>query len=617
MLPFGGGGGRVGRSRMRLDEMDCADIMRKAVQRKRSRSIARRESFSGTEDDLRKFREAVQSNDKDTDLQKDIEEYAVKVRELRGGDDGETSKPPTTQPPGQPSDSSGAIQNIKNEEKTSDSVNTVQILKPEEPSEGNDTVKIINPDDRHSDSNDTVQNIKPEELSNCNDAVQIINSVDKLSDSNDLIQYINLEDSNDTTKSTNPEDKSSDCNDAVQNMEPVDNPSDIVEEIQCRDETSVENVEEGLVKEGSMEREIAANAEMETCHVGSDAIDNNIDNAINDPIKDVEEEIQEEKKQAEEDWFEETSNTKHNRELLEVQENLESHEAESKVEDIDVICPQNEESTSADVNPEVENDDVTKECEKRGDDELKETQETDADLNETENDINKTKDSIVEKMEQIPSEFAEYQEIKKESEKISEEEEDCNAVLEKERTTDLSDDLMADDFHDCDVEMDQVDIEVGRIDLEIKESEHEDNETEENNIDVDVSEQCQVEEEAKEENTIVTKSVEDNDSSDPVGFLSIVDRIKNDITTLKTISKEGAKIAANILSEGDTQQAHLPPSESELRQSGLKVALDRVSREKSASHVQIPEELSSHLISLSSANISEQLRKSCSNIVAR
>ena len=52
MLPFGGGGGRIGRTRMRLDEMDCADIMRKAVQRKRSRSIARRESFSGTEDDL-------------------------------------------------------------------------------------------------------------------------------------------------------------------------------------------------------------------------------------------------------------------------------------------------------------------------------------------------------------------------------------------------------------------------------------------------------------------------------------------------------------------------------------------------------------------------------------
>ena len=83
MMPFGGGSGRVGRSRMRLDEMDCADIMMKAVQRKRSRSIARRESFSGTEDDLKKFRDAVEANEKE-DLQKDIDEYAVKVRELRG-----------------------------------------------------------------------------------------------------------------------------------------------------------------------------------------------------------------------------------------------------------------------------------------------------------------------------------------------------------------------------------------------------------------------------------------------------------------------------------------------------------------------------------------------------
>merc|ERR1712045_158335 len=67
-------------------------IMMKAVQRKRSRSIARRESFSGTEDDLRKFRDAVEANDKESkvlaaDLQKDIDEYAVKVRQTRGDDD--------------------------------------------------------------------------------------------------------------------------------------------------------------------------------------------------------------------------------------------------------------------------------------------------------------------------------------------------------------------------------------------------------------------------------------------------------------------------------------------------------------------------------------------------
>ena len=112
---------------------------------------------------------------------------------------------------------------------------------------------------------------------------------------------------------------------------------------------------------------------------------------------------------------------------------------------------------------------------------------------------------------------------------------------------------------------------------------------------------------------------------------------------MRTISKEGAKTAVNILREVDTTEdsqdspvsAELKatvekeapgqvavnnpnePESSDHKQSGLKVALDRVSREKSASHVQIPQELSSHLINLSSANISEQLRKSCSNIVAR
>ena len=54
------------------------------------------------------------------------------------------------------------------------------------------------------------------------------------------------------------------------------------------------------------------------------------------------------------------------------------------------------------------------------------------------------------------------------------------------------------------------------------------------------------------------------------------------------------------------------------KQTGIKVALDRVYREKSVGvEVEVPKELSSHLQSLSSANISEELRRSCSNIVAR
>ena len=68
-----------------ITEKQCKSFQ--AVERKRSRSIARRESFSGTEEDLQKFRDAVAANEKEkaVELERDIEEYALKVRELRGG----------------------------------------------------------------------------------------------------------------------------------------------------------------------------------------------------------------------------------------------------------------------------------------------------------------------------------------------------------------------------------------------------------------------------------------------------------------------------------------------------------------------------------------------------
>jgi len=53
-------------------------------------------------------------------------------------------------------------------------------------------------------------------------------------------------------------------------------------------------------------------------------------------------------------------------------------------------------------------------------------------------------------------------------------------------------------------------------------------------------------------------------------------------------------------------------------QMGLKVAMDRVLREKSAAkEMSVPRELASQLLGLSSANISAELKQSCSNIVAR
>ena len=128
-------------------------------------------------------------------------------------------------------------------------------------------------------------------------------------------------------------------------------------------------------------------------------------------------------------------------------------------------------------------------------------------------------------------------------------------------------------------------------------------------------------------------------------FLSIVDRIKNDIHTLKTISQKGGSCAninnlmntqihdvvieaiektnesrAQVVNQDNNNQVNKEMvnknCEQDVRQSGLKVALDRIHREKSTSQIHIPKELSSHLINLSSSNISEELRKSCSNIVA-
>jgi len=53
-------------------------------------------------------------------------------------------------------------------------------------------------------------------------------------------------------------------------------------------------------------------------------------------------------------------------------------------------------------------------------------------------------------------------------------------------------------------------------------------------------------------------------------------------------------------------------------QIGLKVAMDRVLREKSAAReMSVPRELASQLISLSSSNISAELKQSCSNLVSR
>ena len=115
-----------------------------------------------------------------------------------------------------------------------------------------------------------------------------------------------------------------------------------------------------------------------------------------------------------------------------------------------------------------------------------------------------------------------------------------------------------------------------------------------------------------------------SDQPQEANFLSIVDRIKTDITTLKTLSKSGTNASVNVNNEvneliNGTQNATF---ENEKILNGPKQASHSNKPESEASksldnpQVKISKELSSHLINLSSANISEQLRKSCSNIVA-
>jgi len=83
---------------------------------------------------------------------------------------------------------------------------------------------------------------------------------------------------------------------------------------------------------------------------------------------------------------------------------------------------------------------------------------------------------------------------------------------------------------------------------------------------------------------------------------------KNDVS----IIVETIKSATNQ-TESNEVEVELSP-----QQVGLKVAMDRVLREKSAAkEMSVPRELASQLLSLSSANVSAELKRSCSNIVAR
>jgi len=469
MFPFGGGPtGRVGRSRGRMDQMDCADIMMKAVERKRSRSIARRESFSGTDDDLKKFREAVDSNEKDSSLQKELDEYAVKVREIRGTK--EVTETENTR-----------------YEKTLELLNCCKI-------QDHTTQCNQNNDIAKKEKGGNIEVIKDIEINS-------VKEVTLTEDSSKLVSG-HTEQNVKESKKVNylVKKENTDIDNLKENFSNLENIEYIYEEI---GETICENL--------ITEQKAAVN-------ITEDVLEGPV--TIEEECKIFEEEIKKE------DAIEnEEEANKYEEEAIKLEEEVIKYEDEC--DEVQAIWNEDKESTKGDY------------------------------INHNESMIsNQDVIGIVEENES-------------QEEKLSEE----NQLIENEQ------EISTDDG--------------------------------------------------------------DQDNS----FLSIVDRIKNDITTLKTLSKTNNQTSSNICeitsedSRGEKEKTSYSheniaikaeannksninltenQNKTEHKQTGIKVALDRVYREKSVGgDIQVPKELSSHLMTLSSANISEELRKSCSNIVAR
>ena len=695
MMPFGGGSGRVGRSRMRLDEMDCADIMMKAVQRKRSRSIARRESFSGTEDDLKKFRDAVEANEKE-DLQKDIDEYAVKVRELRGDNIDKNSsaefkkdsndiyldKSPTkengveiTSTNLEKDTAIVSKQNDKTKFEENEPVNTENNkvisktnnnqVKPdpssgsreeatEDPNKQNEYLQISadntvepnivrdgiaqeNKDSTNTSSNQQEQNENenlnvqtnesfiPEETpsnkavfdekgkSNIADVnnVDIPNQIPKEDTENYDNEYIPLnhpiiKSSHITESKNNAENSNADeTNDndrgiekeiedkEIQNVQNIEHPIDVNENI------LIEDVNESKIINNTTEKKDTDETNKIVKEIKHDIKDKETQNAHNTEHTNIVNEsnlidnVNESKitnittEREETDKI--TENTKSNDKMLDINENYPKDDNESKItktserEETDIVT-ENTKSNDNLVPIEMnDNDPENVTVPDNG-----ESLCPDSEINVYNNNDNNSINHI-------------DQENDTPTDSIANEISNGPQVMEK---------------HELAPEKQKVETqnENGSSDLLTKPSKS--------------TKQSKCEDIATSQNGTTNESGE----KDP-NFLSIVDRIKSDITTLKTLSKQGTKTSVNIdydlaqkeVLKGNSIDDHdhgmektetLNNHSGDHKQSGLKVALDRVCREKSASHIQIPKELSSHLINLSSANISEQLKRSCSNIVA-
>jgi len=574
----------VGRTRMRLDEMDCADIMRKAVQRKRSRSIARRESFSGTEEDLKKFRDAVEANNKDSDLQKDIEEYAVKVREIRAGkEEGPAEEP------------SSSTEKVELTPRAQTSKGDLVTGKTVETETSNNQLAGAGEETKVLETKET-DGKKTEAAEESTEDVGVEKEEGPSEEKKESLLQTEIKKPNlDSTEvEDNPitmTDEAKEESEQAPEIPPQKEEQNNVENVNVNLETDTEEIAKECEQIGE-----AVTDELEDPNEAENQTEDVIEKSEQIPVELTESE------NVVDFAPEETQETRETCETLEAEET-----ADLKNDISENNCQQEPENIETEIKL-AEGEDV-----KINDDFI--NSDSGQAVDEVDDDPNNKDTPVQDEVDEDPENSYIHEDVKDEV--------DENKIIPEAVKDEVGDDPENKDIPDA-----------------VKD------EVDDDSKDTVISDHGEDTIRDDDSVKIIVKNDQEIIESEESNFLSIVDRIKNDITTLRTISKEGAKTAANILREVDTEDTEESPAElkateekteadqqvdvsqttpvipgepevSDHKQSGLKVALDRVSREKSASHVQIPQELSSHLINLSSANISEQLRKSCSNIVAR
>ena len=697
MMPFGGGSGRVGRSRMRLDEMDCADIMMKAVQRKRSRSIARRESFSGTEDDLKKFRDAVEANEKE-DLQKDIDEYAVKVRELRGDNIDKNSSAEFKKDSNDiyldksPTKENGVEITSTNLEKDTAIVskqNDETKFEENEPvnTENNKVISKTNNNKVKPDPSSGSREEATEDPNKQNEYLQI--SADNTVEPNIVRDGIAQENKDSTNTSSNQQEQNENENLNVQTNEsfiPEETPSnkavfdekgksniadvnnvDIPNQIPKEDTENYDNeyipLNHPIIKSSHIteSKNNAENSNADETNDNDRGIEKEIEDKEIQNVQNIEHPIDVNENILIEDvneskiinnTTEKKDTDETNKIVKEIKHDIKDKETQNahNTEHTNIVNESNlidnvNESKITNITTEREETDKISENTKSNDKMLDINENYPKDANESK--ITKTSereetDIVTENTKSndnfVPIEMNDNdpenvtvpdngESLCPDSEIIVYNNNDNNSINHIDQENDTPTDSIANEISNGPQVMEKHELAPEKQKVETQ------NENENGSSDL-LTKPSKSTKQSKCEDIATSQNGTTNESGekDP-NFLSIVDRIKSDITTLKTLSKQGTKTSVNIDSDLDQKEVlkgnsiddhdhgmekteTLNNHSGDHKQSGLKVALDRVCREKSASHIQIPKELSSHLINLSSANISEQLKRSCSNIVA-